>query len=258
MHEDEYHDGMITMLELIWGEGYMAPGGPGNVRKMVEGLDLRGKRVLDIGCGLGGPACELAAEHGARVLGIDIEARPIELARCRASALGLADRVEFRLVEPGPLPCAAESIDIVLSAGAFTQIEDKRGIFAECRRVLVPGGAITCYDWTTPGGELSQDMRYWIELEGLTYAMQTPEHLAELLAEAGFVEIETADGSGWYRAQARREYERMKGPLYPRMCEALGVAQADHFVENWRAMVVVCGKGEMGQTYCRARKETAV
>ena len=31
-HEDEYHDNMVTMLELIWGEGYMAPGGPGNPR----------------------------------------------------------------------------------------------------------------------------------------------------------------------------------------------------------------------------------
>ncbi len=30
-HEDEYHDNVVTMLELVWGEGYMAPGGPGNV-----------------------------------------------------------------------------------------------------------------------------------------------------------------------------------------------------------------------------------
>ena len=46
-HEDEYHDGMIALLELIWGEGFMAPGGPGNVAKMVEGLSLD-EAFLDI------------------------------------------------------------------------------------------------------------------------------------------------------------------------------------------------------------------
>ena len=70
-------------------------------------------------------------------------------------------------------------------------------------------------------------------------------------------DIEIVDGSDWYRAQAVRAYARMTGTLYPRMCEALGVAQADHFVENWRAMVIVCEKGEMRQTYSRARKQAA-
>ena len=76
--EIEYHDAMIRMLELIWGEGYMAPGGDGNVRNMVEGLELSGRRVLDIGCGLGGPACLLAEQCGAFVVGTDLEAPLIE------------------------------------------------------------------------------------------------------------------------------------------------------------------------------------
>ena len=59
-HEIEYNDAMMKMLELIWGEGFMAPGGTGNVDKMVEGLDLQGKRVLDIGRGIGGPDFYLA------------------------------------------------------------------------------------------------------------------------------------------------------------------------------------------------------
>jgi phosphoethanolamine N-methyltransferase len=44
-HEDEYHNNMVTMLELIWGEGYMAPGGPGNVARMLDGFDTYGKRI---------------------------------------------------------------------------------------------------------------------------------------------------------------------------------------------------------------------
>ena len=64
-HEAEYHDNMVRMLELIWGEGYMAPGGPGNVNKLLDGTEPAGKRILDIGCGVGGPAMEMARAHGA-------------------------------------------------------------------------------------------------------------------------------------------------------------------------------------------------
>jgi phosphoethanolamine N-methyltransferase len=62
---------MVRMLELIWGEGYMAPGGPGNVTKLLEGTNPAGKRILDIGCGIGGPAREMVITHGANVVGID-------------------------------------------------------------------------------------------------------------------------------------------------------------------------------------------
>jgi hypothetical protein len=48
-HQNEYHDSMVAMSELVWGEGIMAPGGEGNVAKMVEGLDLEGRRVLGLG-----------------------------------------------------------------------------------------------------------------------------------------------------------------------------------------------------------------
>jgi hypothetical protein len=39
-HVSEYHDSMVALLEWIWGRDYMAPGGEGNVDKMVEGIVL--------------------------------------------------------------------------------------------------------------------------------------------------------------------------------------------------------------------------
>ncbi len=46
----------------------------------------------------------------------------------------------------------------------------------------------------------------------------------------------------------------IRSELYPRMVEMMGREQADHFVENWRAMVVVCENGEMFQAYTRAHR----
>jgi phosphoethanolamine N-methyltransferase len=253
-HEDEYHDNMVVLLELIWGRGYMAPGGPGNVAKMLEGIDTAGKHILDIGCGIGGPAMEMVRTHGASVTGIDLEAPLVERANRSAAAAGIADRCRFQVVEPGPLPFGDQSFDIVTSAGAFTQTPGKAQIFGEAFRVLKPGGVLSLYEWHADGANLSDDMQYWIELEGLTYVLETLEQFVPHFEAAGFVDIETLDGTAWYRAEARREYELIRGDLYERMVELLGREDADHFVENWRAMVVVIDKGEMRQGYSRGRR----
>lgn len=250
----EYHDAMIKLLELIWGEGFMAPGGEGNVHKQVAGLDLQNKRVLDIGCGLGGPDHILASRYGASVVGIDLEEHLVTRARSRAAELGVAGRTEFLVVEPGPLYFAGTSFDVVLSSGAFTQIARKQDMFEECLRVLKPGGVLTSYDWMKGEGEYSEDMFYFFEMEGLTYAMDTIENHRSLLETAGFTDIELTDASEWYRRQVGREYAQLKGDLYPRVVDLIGREDADHFVENWRAMSVVCEKGEMKQVYLRATK----
>lgn len=250
----EYHDAMIRMLELVWGEGYMAPGGPAKADDLVRGLDLRDRRVLDIGSGLGGPACHLARAHGALITGIDIEPQLVELSRQRARAQGLAERARFELVEPGPLPFADASFDVVVSAGAFTQVAAKRELFAECHRVLGPGGALHIFDWTTPLPAPSTDLEYFFEMEGLTYVLARPEAYAEMIREAGFESVEVVDDTPWYRELCRQEYESMRGELYPEMVRLLGAADADHFVEDWRSMVVVFEKGDLTQTICRARK----
>jgi phosphoethanolamine N-methyltransferase len=253
-HENEYHDNMITMLELIWGEGYMAPGGAGNVARMLRGLPTRGKRILDIGCGIGGPAFEMARTFGAEVVGIDLEAPLIERARNAAERHGLADHCTFQTVKAGPLPFPDQSFDIIVTAGALTQTSDKPAVFRDCLRVLRHGGHLSCYDWTKTDSDYSDDMRYWLKLEELTYALETLENYGKHFRACGYVDIEIEDASAWYRKQAHREYELIRGELYPRMLELLGRESADHFVENWRAMVVVCEAGEMRQGYCRGRR----
>ena len=252
--DNEYDDNMVAMLELIWGEGYMAPGGPGNVAKMLGGLETERMRILDIGCGIGGPAFEMARSFGAEVVGIDLEAPLIERAKTAATHHDLANRCTFQTVDIGPLPFADQTFDIVVAAGAMTQTKDKEAIFTECFRVLRPGGHLSCYDWTKSEDAYSDDMLYWFKMEGLTYALETLDEYEKHFRNCGFVDLNIEDASDWYRAQANREYDLITGELYPHMLELLGQESADHFVENWRAMVVVCDKGEMRQGYCRGRR----
>ena len=253
-HQDEYGDNLVHALELIWGDGYMAPGGPGNVARILEGLETRDRHILDIGCGIGGPAREMAATHGAHVVGIDLEGPLIERAKMDASAAGLSERCTFRQVEAGPLDFEDQSFDIVVSSGALTQTAEKAAVFEEIMRVLKPGGWISLYDWMKSPGEYSDAMHYWFKMEGLTYAMVTQKEQDALLRSAGFGSVASEDATAWYCREASAEYERIRGELYPRAVELLGQLSADHFVENWRAMVTVIDRGEMRQVYSRGSK----
>ena len=256
-HEDEYDDGMVAMLELIWGEGFLAPGGAENVRRTVSGLDLKGKIVLDIGSGVGGVDLILAGEYGARVIGFEIEPGLIERARDYAARAGLSEQIEFRQVEPGPLQLEDASVDVVFSSGAIIHVDDKRSLFKEIFRVLRPGGVVAAYDWLKGPDPYSDDMRYWFEMEGLTYAMDTLENYERMLREAGFVDVQSSDNTAWYREHAKKEYARMMGELYQQMVAALGKDRAEHFVENWRASTVVLDNGELCTCRFRARKPGA-
>lgn len=254
MHIDEYDDAMVALLELVWGKGFMAPGGPENVRKLVSGLDVRGKTILDIGCGLGGGDLILAGELGAQVIGIDLEAPLIARARAYAEAAGLLDRIEYRHVEPGALAFEDSAFDVVYSSGAFTQTSDKAGMFSEVMRVLKPGGHITAYEWMGNGEPFGEDMLHWFELEGLTYALQSIPAHQTLLNDAGFIDVAVADDEGWYTAEARAEYDLLSGEMKNTAIAMLGAEQYAHFLKDWAAMIKVLGSGELVPGFLRGRK----
>jgi phosphoethanolamine N-methyltransferase len=253
-HVDEYKDSLIAVMNLIWGEGFMAPGGEGNVDKLVEGLELKNNRVLDIGCGQGRPACILAEKYGAYVVGTDLESHLVERSKQRAARLGLSSQTKFKVVKPGPLDFADESFDVIVSSGAFTQIHDKLSMYRECKRVLKPGGVLSCYDWMKTEGEYSKDMLYWFEVEGLTYAMETKEKHKQLLLAAGFETATLTDRSPWFRKKVKEELEQLKTVHFPEIVKLIGQQDAEHFIEDWRVTALVCEKEEMLQVYSRATR----
>ena len=252
----EYDDGMQQLLQIVWGDGFLSPGGAEEVARILEHLDIRGARVLDIGCGLGAVDVLLARDHGARqVIGIDLEPDLLAQARERALRAGLPDRLEFIQVSPGPLAFPAAHFDVVFSKDSMLQIPDKPALFADIHRVLVPGGRFIAGDWLRGGsGAYSEAMLEYFRLEGLTYNLASAEDSASTLRNAGFVDIEVRDRSAWYTALAERELASLAGEWQPLLIERLGAARARHFVDNWRQLVLVLQRGELRTAHLRARK----
>jgi SAM-dependent methyltransferase len=100
--------------------------------------DLRGRDVLECGCGLG-MLSTLLARSGARVSAFDISPGSIDVARRRAALHGVADSIDFAVAAGESLPYADESFDVVLGKGVLHHL-DVTLAAGELHRVLRPGG----------------------------------------------------------------------------------------------------------------------
>ena len=102
-------------------------------------LDRPGLSVLDIGCGWGGLALTLAQDFGARVTGITLSTEQLNLARARAQAAGLGDRVRFELADYRD---TAECYDRIVSVGMLEHVgaANYGTFYRTVRRCLAPEG----------------------------------------------------------------------------------------------------------------------
>lgn len=255
-HKEDYDDAMVALLEKVWGEGYLSPGGPDEIEKIVDGVDFAGKKVLDIGCGTGGIGLFIAETYKpAHLLGVDVEFGVVERATQSAKDGGLENRVTFERVEPGPLPFDDGAFDIVFSKDAMIHISDKEALFAEVFRVLAPGGLVAACDWmSSTDGPFSKELEHYIALEDIGFGMASPARYESALAQAGFQNIVMTDRNAWYRDRVTQEYDALRGPLYAGLVESVGKDFVDHSVDIWEALKVVVDRGELRPTHMRAEK----
>ncbi len=253
----KYSEDEIFVMELIWGEGFMSPGGSAEVARILKGNDISGCEVLDIGCGTGGIDVLLVLNFGAKhVLGLDVQQSMIDRCKARATSVGLSDRLSFRKVEPGPLPLESDSFDIVFSKEAIIHVADKQALFSEVFRILCPGGAFLTSDWFKGGdGDNAKYLKHFLEMAGdKSYILVALETVGQMLEAAGFVEIKLCDRNAWYRDLARRDLERLQGVLRPHLNKVLGKESGDRELEFWEAAAVAAEKGVLRPGHFQAYK----
>lgn len=254
--QGQYNENFIIGLQWMWGDGYLAPGGAPEVAELLRDVDLNGCRTLDIGSGLGAIACLLADTYGAsEVVGIDIEPHLVEHSRRRAADAGVADRVQFQLVEPGPLPFEDASFDAVFTKDAIVHIPDKPPFYAEVLRVLKPGGLFVGSDWLRGGaGDPSATAKRWLEVVHLNFRMRNLDETKEALELAGFTNVSMNDRNAWYQDEVKAELETLRGDRFEGLVERIGRAAADYRVESSELKKQVIDEGFLRPTHFVGRK----
>jgi len=167
----------------------------------------RSDRVLDIGCGIGGPARALAAMYGCRVTGVDLTEPFCEAATELNRRTGLSDLIEIHHGSALDLPLADASIDVVWMQHVSMNIEDKAGLYCEARRVLVPEGRVAIYEILAgPGGEIHFPVP-WARAREISF-LATPQQLQQTLVDSGLQKRDwidvTSEATSWFSNMLQR------------------------------------------------------
>ena len=225
-----YYDTTVDLYEDLWGEhvhhGYWDPHArPGAdpadrigatdrlVRELVGYAGIpAGAHVLDVGCGIGGPALHLAGALGATVEGVTLSAAQAARATAKAEAAGLADRARFHRRDGLATGFPDASFDVVWAMESLMHIEDRAAFFAEALRLLRPGGRLAVATWSVRDGELNaaeEDLVRMILRHQVMPSLSSRQEHERLCRDAGFEGVAAAD---WSAAVARTwdpEYARL-------------------------------------------------
>jgi demethylmenaquinone methyltransferase / 2-methoxy-6-polyprenyl-1,4-benzoquinol methylase len=113
-----------------------------------------GDRVLDVACGTGAVAIELAHRHGCRVVGVDQSPEMLAEGRRRVEAAGLGGRVELRDGRAEDLPFDDAEFDGLTFTYLLRYVDDPAAAMRELARVVRPGGRIAMLEFSVPSRPL--------------------------------------------------------------------------------------------------------
>ncbi len=153
------------------------------------------EHVLDVGCGVGGPARLFAATYKCRVTGIDLTAAAIVAASALSERTGLAEYTRFVVGNALALPFADARFDHVATQHAAMNISDRARLYAEIRRVLKPGGRVAIHDVVAgDGGPLIFPVPWASTPE--TNSLLTSDAMQSALVAAGLTIVSWEDKTG--------------------------------------------------------------
>ena len=253
---NDYYDLCSEFMQFGWNESlHFAPLTPGETleesivrhqRMMIERLELRkGMRVVDVGCGVGGPMRRVARESGATVVCINNNEHQLEKARRRNVEAGLdhvAEYVKCNFMDMSAIE--ADSFDAGYAIESTCHAPDKEWAFAEIFRVLKPGapfwGQEMCLTESfdpDDGGHraIRDDLMLSIALKYIA----TFREVDRALEAAGFHLVEAADresgdsaGIPWYRPLEARDAtlrNAFRGTPWGRKAIIAGIRLAEAF-----------------------------
>ena len=174
-----------------------------------------GMKILDLGCGIGGPARTLASEYHTEVVGLELVEEYYQTAKILSELVHMQDMTKFFQGSAIDVPFGNESFDLVWLQHMSMNIQDKKKLFSEVYRLLKNGSKLAFYEICKGSGKSFYYPVPWATNQKINHLIPISE-LLSLLNQLGFKEITvqnvTQDSLTWFKGVL----ERAKlGPVNP-------------------------------------------
>ena len=236
----------LAPIDHFHGKGVIA------TEELAEVLQPKASdHLLDIGCGIGGPARWIAAKYGCFVTGVDLTEEFCEAARELNGLCGLTDRVRILHGSALALPAQDGTFDRAYSQAVLMNISDKRGVFREAFRVLHPGGTLALFlAGTGSAGEPYYPLP-WAKTTAISF-LAAPDEVGRDLEAAGFEIVYVRDIAATLAAEAADTVKRLEAEGLPSLGEHVVTGVN---AKEWRINVMrSVAEGRLSQIEALARK----
>ena len=204
--------------------------------------------VLDVGCGVGGPARLMASEIGCQVSGIDLTHEFIDVARELTRRCDMDEQSTFEQGDALAMPYADAAFDHVYCHNVTMNIEDKAGFAREVARVLKTGGRFSCVEVAQgPAGDPHYPLP-WARTPETSYLV-SPDQMQKSLIDAGLQIVECTDTTEVYRQSGTASVEQVRSsPLNA------GVVMGDDMRERGKNSARSSAEGRLIDQFIIAEK----
>eukprot|EP01100_Stratorugosa_tubuloviscum_P000362 TRINITY_DN1079_c0_g1_i1.p1 TRINITY_DN1079_c0_g1~~TRINITY_DN1079_c0_g1_i1.p1 ORF type:complete len:343 (+),score=181.93 TRINITY_DN1079_c0_g1_i1:221-1249(+) len=179
----------------------------------------RNSRVIDLGCGVGGPMRNIARFSGSQIVGVNNNDYQIKKGEKHNQSMGLSGQCKFLKADFMNLPIDKDSFDAAYAIEATCHAPNKTACFAEIYRVLKPGALFAVYEWCLtpyfdPSNAEHQKIKKGIEVGNGLPDIETQEMVLEAYRKAGFEIVYYSDVHADAKEQGQTPwYQPLSGSL---------------------------------------------
>ncbi len=161
-------------------------------QELASRIKLDNSKVLDVGCGIGGPSRMLADDYNCQVTGIDLSHEYIRTAKGLSALVGLQDKTDYIWSNALDLPFENGSFDVVWTQHVQMNIRHKLKFYSEIERVLTEQGTLIYYDiFKTESGEVNFPVP-WADYASASF-LETTENMDDILERLCFKNLLLSD-----------------------------------------------------------------
>lgn len=188
LHEQGVEKNKITREHISSVDEFHIKGAEVSLEMAKEAELSKELKVLDVGCGIGGPARMIADVFGCSVTGVDLTNEFIRTASLLSQLVGLSGKTEFMTADATELPFEDNIFDVVWTQHAQMNIEEKEKLYSEIHRVLKREGRFIYYDIFSSEKE---DLKFplpWADDSSISFLIKLND-FGRLMKETGFKEL---------------------------------------------------------------------